>query len=153
MLKILYSVLLGIVLAFFVGLGIEAFYPTEKYPEYPIELQYKTAPSSGDQQIQKEYDAKIKDYQGRNSKHALKVSIVAIISSIVFLFLSLIVFAKNDVFSNGFLIASLLLIIYGVARGFENNNPKIRFILVTASLLFALVLGYLKFGRKEKGTV
>jgi hypothetical protein len=151
MLKILYSVLLGIILAFFIGLGIEAFYPTQKYPEYPSELQYKeSVPTTAVEKQQKtDYDVRVEEYQTQNSKHALIISIIAIASSILFLVLSLVVFTNNDVFSNGFLIASLLTLIYGMARGFENDNPKIRFLLISIGLVFALVLGYLKFGRKK----
>jgi hypothetical protein len=154
--KILYSIILGVMLAFFVGLGIEAFYPTEKFPEQPVELQYMNAGKEGNftpeqRQLQKDFDQQVKEYQTRNEKHARNVSIVAIIASVIYMTLSLTILLKtNSVFSDGFLIGSLLTLLYGIIRGFETNDNKFRFIIVTIGLLIALFLGYMKFVRQKE---
>lgn len=158
--KILYAIILGVMLAFFVGLGIEAFYPTEKYPEMPIELQYgEKVPAATPQneatlQLQKDYEKQVKDYQTRNETHARNVSVMAIAASIIYLTLSLTILVKtNTVFPDGFLIGSLLTLLYAIIRGFETNDNKFRFLIVTIGLAIALVLGYIKFVRqKEKGS-
>lgn len=154
MVKILFSILLGVLLAFFVGLGIEAFYPTEKYPEMPIELQYGektpalTTQNEATIQLQKTYEQQVKDYQARNEKHARNVSMVAIAASILFMALSLTALQKfSSVFTDGFLIGSILTLIYGIIRGFESSDDKFRFLIVTIGLLAAFVLGYIKFIR------
>jgi len=151
MIKILFSILLGVLLAFFIGLGIEAFYPTEKFPEAPSELQYqKGEPTQQQLDLQKEQDAKIKAYQERNEKHARNISMIAIAASILFMALSLTVLQKlSSVFPDGFLIGSILTLIYGIIRGFESSDNKFRFLIVTVGLLAAFVLGYIKFIRQE----
>ena len=158
MIKIIYAVLLGVMLAFFVGLGIEAFYPGEKFPSAPASLQYSkpAIDTSNDQientKIQKEYDQTINDYQSRNKIHARNVSLIAIISSILFMILSLTILSHKDVFADGFLIGSLLTLFYGIARGFESDDNKFRFIIITVGLIFALLLGYFKFIHQENKT-
>jgi len=151
--KILYAIILGVMLAFFVGLGIEAFYPTEKYPEPPASVQYqKNGPATPEElKIQQNYDQQVKDYQTRNEKHARNVSIIAIAASIIYMALSLTILQKtNSVFSDGFLIGSLLTLLYGIVRGFEINDNKFRFIIVTVGLIIAIVLGYIKFVRQKE---
>jgi len=151
--KILYAIILGVLLAFFVGLGIEAFYPTEKYPEPPTSLQYlKEAPSTDAEiQAQKTFDQQTKDYQERNQTHARNVSIIAIIASMIFMALSLTILTRTDtIFSDGFLIGSLLTLLYGIVRGFETNDNQFRFIIVAIGLVIALALGYIKFVRQKE---
>ena len=156
--KVLYAIILGVMLTFFVGLGIEAFYPTEKYPEPPIEIQYMNETKTGgftdeQKQIQKDFDQKLKSYQTRNETHARNVSIIAVIVSIIYLTLSLTVLVKTDtVFADGFLTGSLITLLYSIIRGIETNDNKFRFIIVTIGLIIALTLGYIKFMRSKKIT-
>jgi hypothetical protein len=149
LLKILYSVLLGIALSFFIGLGVEAFYPTEKYPETPLELQYNTKEADMENTaVVKEHEKAMKEYQERMGRQSLITSGIVVFFSIVFMLLSLVVFMGNQVFSNGFLIASLLTLVYGVVRGFGNQDPKVHFAIISFSLVFVLIIGYLKFGKQ-----
>lgn len=151
MLKVIYVLFLGIVLAIFIGLGIEAFYPTEKYPEYPSEIQYSTEPLTKDQKkIQKDFDAKTKAYQEREGKHSRNVSMIAIAASIIFMILSLTVLSKAAIISDGFLLGGLLTLLYSIIRGFISPDNIFRFLLVTAGLIVALILGYIKFIKNEK---
>lgn len=154
MVKIIYAVLLGVILAFFIGLGIEAFYPTEKYPETPAIMQYSksdgTNRSAEEVKAQQDYDQITKDYQTRNSKHARNVSMAAIVGSIIYMTLSLWIFNKKEVFANGFLIGSLFTLIYGIMLGFESDDNKFVFVIVSIGLAAALVLGYFKFLRQKE---
>lgn len=156
MIKIIYAVLLGVILALFIGLGIEAFYPTEKYPETPaaLELQYAKSdisdPSAEQIKLQEDYNQVTKDYNTRNAKHARNVSMFAIAGSIILMALSLTIFSRKEVFSNGFLLGSLFTLMYGIMRGFESDDTKFRFIIVTIGLAVAMVLGYFKFLKHEE---
>lgn len=152
MIKTIYAILVGFMLAFFIGLGIEAFYPTEKYPEPPAVLQYsKTDPATNPElkSAAEKYDQDSKAYRKRTQIHSRNVSLMAIGASILFMILSLMVFTKYPVFANGFMIGSLLTLIYGIIRGFESDDSKFRFLLICIGLAFALTLGYLKFVKNE----
>lgn len=37
--KIIYTIFIGVLFAIFVGVGIDAFYPYPKEPDYPAELK------------------------------------------------------------------------------------------------------------------
>lgn len=152
MIRILFSILLGVLLALFVGLGIEAFYPTEKYPEPPIELQFqKSQPSQSDLDKQQAYENQIKEYRTRNETHSRNVSIIAIGASIILMALSLTILQKlSAVFADGFLLGSIFTLLYGIIRGFETSDNKFRFIIVSVGLIITFVLGYIKFIAKEK---
>jgi len=169
MIKLLFTILLGVLLAFFVGLGIEAFYPTEKYPEGPAnayETPYaKTLNPDGSQQLsseqiaeqvatQKKYDADMKSFQAHRETHARNASAMVIAASIIFMILSLTILQKvASVFPDGFLLGAILTLIYGIIRGFESSDNKFRFMLVAIGLVVALVLGYLKFIRGKEGAL
>lgn len=156
MIKIIYAVLLGVILALFIGLGIEAFYPAEKYPEAPaaLQLQYAKTDASGPSaeqiKLQEDYNQVTKDYGIRNAKHARNVSMLAIAGSIILMAISLTIFSRKEVFSNGFLLGSLFTLMYGIMRGFESDDTKFRFIIVTVGLAVAMVLGYFKFLKHEE---
>lgn len=149
MLKVLYTIFLAIMLAFFIGLGIEAFYTTPQAPEYPTELQYNAkAPSEMSpelQQKQKDFDQQQKDWQKLNSIHSRNTSMIAVACSIIVLILSLTVLVKVNILSDGFLLGGLLTLLYAIIRGFGSDDNKFRFLLVSVGLIVALVLGYIKF--------
>ncbi len=156
MVKIVYSILLGVMLAVFVGVGIETFYPGPKMPEYPTDLTYtKATPdtySDEEISIQNNYDNQQKDWQKKDSAYSRNLSIIALIASIVLMALSLTVLTKMTVFDNGFLIGSLLTLLYGITRGFAGSGEdyKFRFFLITIGLIVAMALGYLKFIVKKE---
>lgn len=154
MLKVLYTIFLAIMLAFFVGLGIEAFYPSPKAPEYPTELQYNgkdpSEMSAELQRKQKDFDQQQKDWQNLNSIHSRNTSIIAVIASIILLVLSLTVLVKINIMSDGFLLGGLLTLLYGIIRGFGSDNSKFRFLMVSVGLIVAMVLGYIKFIRPKE---
>ena len=154
MLRFIYVFLLGIFLAFFVGLGIEAFYPSPKYPEPPRELDCAKVDSGGytahQQKISDEYDQKIKDYQEKQNIHGRNTSIIAVVLSVIYMVLSLTILARTSIFSDGFLLGSLFTLLYGIIRGFECSDNKFRFLIVTVGLIIAMVLGYIKFVRKKE---
>lgn len=154
MLKILYTIFLAVMLAFFIGLGIEAFYTTPKSPEYPTALQFNgKSPSemSPDlQKAQKDYDQSQKDWMKADGIHSRNTSMIAVVFSIIILVLSLTLLHKIEVMSDGFLLGGLLTLLYAIVRGFGSDDNKFRFLLVTVGLIVALILGYLKFIRPKE---
>lgn len=156
MLKVLYTVFLAILLAFFIGLGIEAFYPSPKPPEYPAALQYAgKAPSefnAEQMKLQKGYDDAQKDFTSKNSIVSRNTSVIATVFSVIILIFSLTLLLKISIMSDGFLLGGLLTLLYGIIRGFGSDNNKFRFLMVSVGLLVALVLGYIKFIRPKEGS-
>lgn len=156
LIKYVYIVFIGLLLAAFVGVGIAAFYKGPKAPEYPVELQYPDPAIKGDpyatesaerRQLQREQDEKFKQFNKDNEIYNKNVSIIALVASIIFLVVSLTLFKKILVIADGVLLGGVLTLAYSIVRGFGSNDDTFRFLVVSAGLVVAMVLGYIKFVR------
>jgi hypothetical protein len=159
-LKFIYTLFLGILLALFVGLGVAAFYEQPKAPEYPSTLRY-AEPLGKDQQAtisaqqrqdQIKYDKDFKDYQQKIEIYNRNVSIICLVAAILFLSVSLLFLKDLLLISDGLLLGGIFTILYSIVRGFSTNDNKFHFVIVTIGLLIALVLGYIKFIKPIKPT-
>jgi len=152
-LKIVYAVLLGLILACFIGLGIEAFYPTENFPECNNTTAVTDSTAKVQTAEQKKCEEDTKAYQARVSVQNRNVSIAATLASILFMAVSLVIFTEKEVFSNGFLLGAMFTLIYSVIRGMMSDDAKFRFIVISVGLLVILILGYIKFGKQLEKAV
>lgn len=154
LIKYVYIVFIGLLLAAFVGVGIAAFYKGPKPPEYPVSLKYpefeqtKDVPATISAQRRvdmEENDRKQKEFTERNQEYNRNVSIIALVAAIVMLILSLTLFKQILVIADGLLLGGVLTLGYSIIRGFGSNDDTFRFLVVSAGLVVALVLGYIKF--------
>ncbi len=152
-LKLIYTIFLAVTVALFVGLGIDAFYPGPKMPDYPVELQSikPTCDSSSEQIIaQEQYDHAQRDYTDALKPYNRNVAIITFICAIIILIISLTFLAKIEMIADGVLLGGVFTTIYGILRGLMSEDTKFRFIVVTFGLIIALVLGYIKFIRTKE---
>ena len=156
-LKLIYTFLIGIFLAVFVGVGIAAFYPEPKFPEQPIALKYcspemiKDATQYAEFKSQAEkFDKEEKLFQAQSQVYNRNVSIIAIIASIIIVIASLTLFRSILLIADGLLLGGVLTLIYSVLRGFGTEDNMFRFIVVSVGLFVSLILGYVKFIRPAK---
>ena len=155
-LKIIYSIFIGVLFAVLVGVGIAAFYPEPKPPEYPSALKI---PREGglNQPVfnelkgeQEEYDRLEKAFRQNLEIYNRNVSIIAIVASIITLVVSLTLFKKLFLIADGLLLGGVLTILYSIIRGFGSGNNKFQFIIVSISFIVALILGYIKLAKPSK---
>lgn len=148
-LKFIYTLFIGILFATLVGVGIAAFYPEPKAPEYPATLQYVAEkpdePDSQRQAEQKRYDAVYKDFQEKSKNYNRDVSIISLVIAVAALLVSLTLFNKLLMISDGLLFGGLLTLMYSIIRGFETDDNMFRFVVVAVGFIAALVVGYIKF--------
>lgn len=151
MVKVLYKLFLGVMIALFFGFGIAVFYPAPKAPDYPIELQTAAEKFNTEQtQIQKDFETNQRNYEKDLASYSRNVSAIVIGISIILLALSLTVLLTVDIMGDGILFGGLFTLIYGIIRGFMSNESKFQFIVVTVGLIIAIALGYIKFIKAEK---
>ena len=151
-LKLIYTFLIGIFLAVFIGVGIAAFYPEPKFPEPPMVIKYCSSEMGSDleqfpelkTQLE-EFDREEKVYQQKSQIYNRNVSIAALIASILIVVASLTLFRKILLIADGLLLGGVLTLIYSVMRGFGTQDNMFRFIVVTFGLIISLALGYVKF--------
>ncbi|MBU4099347.1 hypothetical protein KJ980_06890 [Patescibacteria group bacterium] len=153
-LKFIYTLFIGILLALFVGFGIAAFYEEPKYPEPPISLRYsspvypETKESTAASRLkadQIKQDKLEKDFQKKISVYNRNVSVIALTAAIIYLIVSLTLTKHLMLLSDGLLLGGVFTLLYGIGRGFGSNDSKFQFIMVTIGLVISLVLGYIKF--------
>ena len=155
-LKIIYSIFIGVLFAVLVGVGIAAFYPEPKPPEYPSALKI---PREGglNQPVfeelkgeQEEFDRLEKAFEQNLETYNRNVSIIAIVASIITLVVSLTLFGKLLLIADGLLLGGVLTLLYSIIRGFGSGNNKFQFIIVSLSFTVALILGYIKLAKPPK---
>lgn len=155
----LYTVFLAILIALFVGVGIQAFYPFPDFPDYPSELEQSqlgvsTLPDEEVSRIQEDYDVIVKDFEQESEKHSRNVSMFSIGISVLLLILSLTVLQKLSLISDAVLFGGIFVLVYAVIMGIASGDDMIRFLIVTASLIVAIVVGYFRIIRpKNKAKV
>lgn len=158
LLKFVYTIFVGILLAIFVGVGIAAFYPEPKYPEPPFSMKYprpvsapdfkEATPSAQELKEQQEYDKKTMDHQKKIEEYNKNVSSISVAAAILMLVISLTLFKQILVIADGLLLGGVLTLLYSIIRGFQSGDPMFRFLVVSVGLFVALILGYLKFVRQ-----
>lgn len=161
MIKYIYTFFIGLLLATFIGVGIAAFYEAPKSPELSIEdtipLKTQTNPlaSQSAEEIRLERERSIKqetayrEYQTKNRLYNRNVSVITTAASVLLLIISLTMLKKLDLLSDGLLLGGLFTQLYSITRGFESQDNKFRFVVVTIGLITSLAVGYLKFIRQR----
>ena len=149
-LKIVYTFFLGIILALFVGLGISTFYPAPTAPEYPRELSsYSKEPTieqtAEQQKNQQKFDDEQRSYSEKVQPYNRNVSIIALVTAVILVGLSLLFEKFNKVIANGVMLGGLFTLLYSLGRGLASEDTKYTFIAATVGLLIALYLGYRRF--------
>lgn len=156
-LRLIYTFLIGIFLAVFVGVGIAAFYPGPKPPETPAIINYGCSDLTKENGVSPEYKAQIekfdkeqKDYQLQSQIYNKNVSILSLVASIIIVVASLTLFKTILLIADGLLLGGVLTLLYSVIRGFGTEDNMFRFIVVSVGLFVSLFLGYVKFIQPAK---
>lgn len=147
LLTFIYSLFLGVVLALFVGLGINTFYPGPQAPEYPTsinQLENEKTPEEITKE-EREYSAKQDEYQKNVQDYSLNVSIITIVIAVGLLATSLFISNRQKIIANGVLLGGLFTLLYSLIRGMISGDSKFLFIIVTIALGVVLYLGYRRF--------
>ncbi|PIS07906.1 hypothetical protein COT78_00970 [Candidatus Berkelbacteria bacterium CG10_big_fil_rev_8_21_14_0_10_43_13] len=152
MIKALYKLFLGLLVALFIGFGISVFYSAPKMPDYPTTLENvgSSVPTLAQQKINRDYDKQQKVYQTDVAKYNRNVSAIVICASVVLLILSLTVLINVAIIGDGILLGGIFTLSYGIIRAFMSESNKYQFGAVTVGLIVALILGWWKFLRAEK---
>lgn len=146
--KILYSVFLGVLIALFVGFGINTFYPQPKAPEYPSELSYSVQkePTAEQEAKEKAYQEAMQQFDKEQmAPYNRNVSMIALGAAVLLLIISLIFEKKIPVIADGILFGGVFTLIYSIGRGVASTDTKYIFGIVTVGLIAVIYLGYHKF--------
>lgn len=149
-LGLVYTFFLGLMLAIFVGVGINTFYPGPKAPEFPIVLNtLSKEPTSQELAIQRAFDFKMEQHNKDMRPYNRNVSILTLAAAVIFLAISLIYEKRIKIIADGVLLGGLFTLIYSIGRGFASENSKYMFIMITFGLAIVVYLGYHRFVRER----
>ncbi len=77
--------------------------------------------------------------------YSRNVSIVTLVAAVLVLAASLTVIKNIALIADGTLLGGVLTLAYSIVRGFGTDDNRFRFVVLSASLLITLILGYVKF--------
>lgn len=152
-LKLIYTLFLALLVALFVGLGIDAFYPGPKAPDYPIILDTAKPGCEEDMEIKsvrEKFSRETAEYNQQSKPYNRNVSIISLAFAVIILIVSLTFLSKIKMIADGVLLGGVFTTAYSIIQGLMSQDSKFRFIVVTSGLIIALVLGYIKFIRPKK---
>lgn len=147
MIKLIYSVFVGVLLALFVGLGIATFYAQPSSPKWPTDLNYIKDTLTDDQrQIEKIYNEQQADWENKMKPYNRNVSLITLAAAIILVALSIFLTEhKYNFFADGTMFGGVFTLFYSLGRGFASQDSKYSFLLVTAGLVVVFILGYKRF--------
>lgn len=154
MLRVLYAFFVGLMLAIFVGVGIDAFYPQPESPRFPEVLNTPTPdkidPMLSDAQLdaRREYDRELEEYRVKSSTYNRNVSIIVLVAAVVFVTVSLLFDRRIQVIADGILLGGVFSLLYSIGRSFAAADSQYTFVVVTVGLVLAIALGYYRFIRQ-----
>ena len=156
MVKLMYSVFLGLIIAIFVGTGVATFYKGPVQPEFPdssIAYDEQTGEPTNSElakQINQEYQDAWDAYDDSQAVYNRNIAIVTMAVAVILLIVGVTQSAKLEVVGDGVLLGGVFTLLYSLIRGLMSNDDIVRFLVITVGLLIALWLGYKKFMPKSK---
>jgi len=152
MLKFVYAIFLSLLLTLFVGVGISTFYKSPQPPESKAFERFdpnRTELTESDKEVEEKYQAEFKQFQEDLGVYNRNVSIISMVFATLFLLIGLTFASKTEILGDGLVLGGALILVYSIMRGMMSDDQNYRFIVVTASLVAALVFGYIKFSHKS----
>lgn len=157
LLKYVYVVFIGLLIALFIGVGIAAFYPAPKNPSsvsiYPKVAPFEPLSASQSAQLQKEdlkQQAIWREYEFRNQQYNKNVTIIAVLLAVLVLAISLFLAKSLLIIADGMLLGALLTLVYSLTRSFGTQDFKFIFLVVSIGLVITVALGYFKLIKPSK---
>lgn len=152
MIRYIYTFFVGLFLAIFVGMGIAVFYPEPVPPEEPdwYRTSYNQKELTQAQKDEEEiYIANQKEFERQMWRHNRYVSVIVLVCAVIILAAALLLAGRLGVIADGLLLGGIFTLLYGIGRGMATDSNKYRFLVAAVGLMTTLVLGYIKFIRRQ----
>lgn len=149
MLKFMYVVFLGVLLAVFVGMGTAVFYKEPPSPQYPSGLDRPLGPdgtfTAEQQREESAYQQRVNEHSDEVAVYNRNVAIILLAAAVVLLAVGLALHARAGVLADGMLLGGVLTLLYSIIRSFGADDVAYSFVITGVGLAATLTLGYLKF--------
>jgi hypothetical protein len=138
-LKIIFTLFIGVMVSLFVGFGIEAFYPSPVYPDIMWQENMTEKQQAALQAAEEAYQQAVR-------VHNQIVSIVVTAAAVIIMVVSMFLEKRNSTLTNGLLLGGLFSLVYGSTVGFCAGSAMVTFITVAVGLAAVIVVGVRRFG-------
>lgn len=162
-LKFLFVLFIGVLVALFVGVGIDTFYESPKYPEYkcaspkgmPSEVR-KEGPTQAEldemNKCSEEMSRQSDEFSVKRKIYSRNVSSIAVIFAALIVAGSILFLGHILLIADGLLLGGIGTLIYSVVHSFSSDNNIFRFIIISIGLAIVITSGYFRFVHKgDKG--
>lgn len=143
MLKNIYTFFLGILIASFVGFGINAFYPPPQFKDVDFSEERVTSLEGKDD------ERGFKQWQNASREYGRNVSIAGVIIAVILLAVGAAYERQLKVYADGVLLSGVFLLVYGIIASLTSADSKYTFVVTGVALLIVGYLGYHRFIRPE----
>lgn len=159
-LRTLYALAVAVLVAAFVGFGIETFYPTPESPQdsalagevSPSPAADRGVPSAAEPPPGLPGDAAVGAYEQKLAEHDRVASVVAIVVAVLILVAGLIPrISLLPVIGDGVMLGGVLTLFYGMTLALQAPSGVLGIFVVAVGLISLLATLYLKF--RPGGTV
>ncbi|MDD3678824.1 MAG: hypothetical protein PHT36_01075 [Patescibacteria group bacterium] len=142
-LGLIYTLILAAIIALFIGITLNTFYPAPSYPTGPV-VEYKKIEEPTKEELEEERRI-TEEHQGKIEKWSETSSVIIVVSATFLVALGLFLAGKLSILPNGILLGGFFTLFYGTALGFQSQNRYLIFGVTTAALIVVVSAGYLKF--------
>lgn len=157
MIKLMYTVFLGLTIVIFVGVGVATFYPSPVAPEYLEEsiafIDGEPVPIEEDAEmeaVREQYDKDQEAYEEAMRDYGRNVAIVGMVIATALLFIGVTQAEKLSAIGEGVLLGGIFTLLYSLVMGMVSGDDIVRFLVVTIGLIVGLWLGKIKFMPKSE---
>ncbi|MGX5358041.1 hypothetical protein [Kocuria sp. KH4] len=150
-----YAVVLGALIALFVGLGVSTVHPGPREPQAAPELVAAQEVRELTAEEQQQWAGHLRDrevWEERFLRHSRDVGLMVLVVAVVLLGLGLLVGRRGPVLGDGILLGGLFTLLHSVVRSLISQDTLVGFGVVTASLVAVLFLGYRRFVDRPTGS-
>lgn len=147
-LRTVYTLFLGALIALFVGLGVATVHPGPEAPEASpalVAAQGTRELTPAEQQQWTEHLSDRDVWEERSVRHSRDVGVVTLIGSVLLLVLSMLVERRRPVLADGILLGGLFTLLHSVVRSLISQDTLVTFGVVTVALALVLYVGYRRF--------
>lgn len=136
--KLLYSLAIGIFLAAFIGFGLETFYKSPKY-------EWKESSTTE--------SSEYKTYREQTNDYNRNATMILIGLALVIFVVSMLKLNSLEVIGEGVTLGGVFTLLYGVIRGLDSGDEIFRFSVIAVGLVLIIGMSYWKFNKQTSKPV
>lgn len=144
LINFIYTILIGVAVAVFVGLGIWTFYAGPKFPDFPNQFTGVSQPSAAQRadmdRQQQQFDKQMQAYQKNEKPYSKKVSGIALAAGVVFFVIGVLLMKRSDTVGEGLALGGIFSEIYAAIRGGSAQFRPLVFASISLILVMLIIL-------------